>query len=264
VPIHPTAVIDENARVGDDCEIGPYCCVTGNVTIGDRCHLHSHVVLDGYLTIGDECEIFPFASLGTKTQDLKFEGDTSYVAIGNRTVIREYVTANAATVGAATTTIGDDCLIQAYCHIAHECILGNRVIVSSGAMLSGHVQIGDDAQIGGMTGVVQFVRVGAMAYVGGYSKLVQDVLPFCIADGIPAELRSVNKVKMQRRDMTAEQIRAVTSAFKTIVRAGKTVEEAVDELTRAFPHSAEVGAMLDFLQKSERGLARPRARKGSE
>ncbi len=258
--IHPNSTVADGAQLGDDCEIGPFCYVGEHVKLGDRCKLHSHVVLAGHSTIGDDCEFFPFCSIGHKTQDLKYAGEISFVEIGARSVIREYVTVNSATAGGNTTAVGDDCLIQSYCHIAHECNLGNHVIMSSGAMLSGHVEVGDFAVIGGHAGVVQFVRIGTMAMVGGYSKLAQDVLPYCIADGIPAVLRIVNKIGMERNGISPETCKIVSSVFKKLIQSGLSIEVAVDEIAGEYPECIEAKKMIDFALHSERGLARPKAK----
>jgi UDP-N-acetylglucosamine acyltransferase len=256
--IHPAAIISDGARIGDGCEIGPYCWIGPDVELGDGCNLHSHVVIDGHTTVGDACEIYPFACLGKKTQDLKHKGEMSYVRIGSRNVIREYVTINAATSGGDTTSIGDDCLVQAYCHIAHDCMLGDRVIMSSGAMLSGHIEIGDAAIIGGHSGVVQFVKIGTMAMVGGYSKVVQDVCSYCIADGVPAETRVINKVGLQRNGKSDDEVRAIADAFDVIFKSGKPLDEAAAALHDAASSFGDVRIMLDFIAASDRGLARPR------
>ena len=256
--IHPTSIVSSEAQIGSMCRIGPYCTVGAFVNLGHNCTLHSHVVLDGHLTIGDHCEFFPFACIGMKTQDLKYKGETTYVEIGTHNVFREYVTVNAATIGGNKTTIGDNCLIQSYCHIAHECSLGNHVIMSSGAMLSGHVEIDDCAVIGGYVGVVQFVKIGRMAMVGGYSKLAQDVLPYCIAEGVPAELRSVNKIGMERNGKSSTTIRVVNDAFKKIIRSGMPLEQVSQTLRTDHPDNREIDDMLNFIARSRRGLARPR------
>lgn len=257
--IHPTAIVAPQAEIGEGCEIGPYSVVGEHVKLGAGCRLHAHAVVQGHTGLGDECEVFPFAAVGTIGQDLKYKGDVTYVAIGCRTKIREYATVHLATEHNNVTRIGDDCLIQAYCHVAHECVLGNRIVMSSGAMLSGHAEIDDGAIIGGMTGVVQFVKVGTLAFVGGYCKLTQDVLPFCIADGIPGETRAVNKIGMDRNGRSRDAIRTVTQAYKKIFRAGLSLEKAMEELTEEFPQSPEIATIQAFLARGSKGLARPRA-----
>ncbi len=257
--IHPAAVIHSGAEVGNDCEIGPYCVLGEHVRLGDRCRLHSHVVLDGHTTLGDDNEIFSFACLGKNSQDLKYKGEETYVKIGSGNVFREYVTVNAATTAGTATVIGDNCHVLSYCHIAHDCTLGDNVVMSSNAMMSGHVIVGDHAIISGYCGIVQFVRVGAGAFIGGYSKLTQDALPYCIADGVPAETRTINKIGMERRGFSPETIRTVRQAFKTIIRSGLTLAEAAAELEEKFPDSPEVKQMLEFARASDIGLARRRS-----
>ena len=259
--IHSTSSISSNARIGDGCYIGPFCRVGEFVTLGKKCKLHSHVVLDGYLTVGDRCEFFPFACIGMQTQDLKYKGDITHVEIGSNNVFREYVTVNSATMADNKTVIGNHCLIQSYCHIAHECRLGSHVIMSSGAMLSGHVEVNNYAVIGGYVGVVQFVKIGVMAMVGGYSKLAQDVLPYCIAEGVPAETRSINKIGMERKGKSPETIKVIADAFKKIMRSGMALDHVVKILRKEYPESVEIGEMLEFIANSDRGLARPRMNK---
>lgn len=259
--IHPNSTVSPDAQIGSECRIGPYCSVGAYVNLGHNCTLHSHVVLDGHLTIGAHCEFFPFACIGMKTQDLKYKGETTYVEIGSHNVFREYVTVNAATIGGNKTVIGNNCLIQSYCHIAHECSLANNVIMSSGAMLSGHVKIDDFAVIGGYVGVVQFVKIGRMAMVGGYSKLAQDVLPYCIAEGVPAEIRSINKIGMERGGKSPATIRVVNNTFKKIIRSGMSIEKATQVLRSEYPDNAEIEDMLNFIAQSNRGLARPKLNK---
>ncbi len=257
--LHPTAVVAPGAVLGDDCVVGPYCIVGEHVVLGPRTRLLSHVVLDGHTRLGADCQVYPFASLGTQTQDLKFKGEVSFVEIGDRNVIREYVTIHAATAGGCKTVVGDGCLIQAYCHVAHDSRLGNGIIMSSGAKLAGHVEIDDAAVIGGMTGIIQFTKIGTMAMVGAYSKLDHDVPPYCIADGLPAELRAVNRIGMERHGKSPEAIQVMRHAFRRIFRAGLTLEKALDELTATYPDSPEIAALRAFAARSTRGICRPRA-----
>jgi len=256
--IHPSAVIEDGAQLGEDCTIGPFCVIGPHVRLGNRCNLHSHVVIDGHTTLGDENVVYPFACLGKKTQDLKYVGGTCYAVIGDRNEFREYVTVNTATTDGGKTVIGSDCLFQSYCHIAHECILGDHIIMTSDAMLAGHIEVGDHAVIMGKSGGIPFVRIGTMGMIGGYSKLDRDLLPYCIAEGIPAEMRSVNKVKMERCGLSSETVRAVYNAFKKIIRSGLTLEKATAELEDEYPNVPEVQHMIAFARASQRGLARPK------
>lgn len=260
--IHPAAVIEAGARLGEDCEIGPFCYVGPHVTLGHRCRLHSHAVIDGHTTLGDQNEVFSFACLGKKTQDLKYQGATTSVRIGHRNVFREYVTVHAATGPAgALTTIGDECVLLAYTHVAHDCTLGSRIVMSSLAQIAGHVTIQDEVTLSGHSGVIQFARLGRGSFLGGMSALVKDVLPYCIADGIPAEPRIVNRVGMERRGKSPATIKAVEDAFKIVFRANLTLDEAVAQLRAKYADVPEVIELATFATAgSKLGLARPRAR----
>lgn len=256
--IHPTAFIENGAELGSDCHIGPFCYVGKNVQIGAGTVLHSHVVIDGYTTVGSENEIFSFACLGKKTQDLKYAGGKCLVRIGNHNSIREYVTVHAATGEGEISAVGDNCLIQAYCHIAHNCILGNNVIMSSGAKLAGHVEVGDYAVISGMVGVVQFVHIGKMSFIGGFSKLSKDALPYCITDGIPASTVAPNRVGMERHGKTQESIKAVDKALRIILKSQLVLSEALVMLENDSISNPEIKEIIEFARNSKCGLARPR------
>ena len=256
--VHPTAVVGKNAIVGNNCSIGPYSVIGDHVQLGAGTRIHSHVVLDGHTRLGENCEVFSFACLGKQTQDLKYDGGTAYVEIGEGTTLREYVTVNAATADGAKTVIGKNCHILAYCHIAHDCQLGNHVIMSNSTQLAGHVTIGDNAVFGGLAGVHQFVRIGQMAMISATAKAVQDVMPFCLVDGSPAALVSVNKIGMRRHGKSDEVILAVNKAYKIFFRSNLTVEKAVEMLEVECVGVAEVDEMIKFARKCERGLARPR------
>ena len=197
--IHPTAIVESGAQLADDVIIGPYCTVSAEAVIGRGTELISHVVIAGNTTLGEENRVSPFAVLGGQTQDLKFKGGSPGVKIGNKNTIREYVTVNAATNDGDYTVVGDQCLLMAYSHIAHCCHVGNQVIIANGVQIAGHVTIEDQATIEGMVGIVQFLRVGRMAFIGGLSKVSKDVPPFMIAHGDPIEVRGFNRVGMERR-----------------------------------------------------------------
>jgi UDP-N-acetylglucosamine acyltransferase len=256
--IHPTAIIENGAELDTNCHIGPFCYVGKDVQIGAGTVLHPHAVIDGYTSIGKENEIYPFACLGMKTQDLKYVGGKCYVKIGDCNSIREYVTVHAATGDGEETVIGDGCLIQAYCHVAHNCILGNRVIMSSGAKLAGHVEVDDNAVISGMVGVVQFVHIGKMAFIGGFSKLGKDALPYCITDGIPASTVAPNRVGMERHGKTQDSIKAVERALRIIMKSQFVLHEALAILENDSVLNPEVKEIIEFVRNSKCGLARPR------
>jgi UDP-N-acetylglucosamine acyltransferase len=254
--IHPTAVIHAGAQVGADCEIGPYCVIGEHVTLGARCRLHSHVVIDGHTRLGQNNEIFPFASIGLKTQDLKWQGGLTRTEIGDNNTFREYVTVHSATGDGEATVVGSDNHILAYCHIAHNVIVGNHVIMSNVATLAGHVVVEDYAVVGGLAAVHQFCRIGKMAIVGGCSKVVQDVPPFMLADGNPAETRTVNKVGMERHGVSEQAQAALRQAYKILFREGLTNSNALVKIEQELPALPEIQYLAQFVRTSERGISR--------
>ena len=260
--IHPTAVVARGADVGTGCVIGPHCVVEERVRLGADTRLHSHVVVEGNTTLGAGCEVFPFACVGGRTQDLKYRGGDTRVEIGEGTTLREYVTVHASTVDGGQTVIGRNCHILAYCHIAHDCRLGDRVIMSNATSLAGHVVVEDAAVFGGMVGVHQFVRIGTVAMVGATAKVVQDVLPFCLVDGNPAGVVTVNRVGLERNGRPPEAIGHVERAFRLLFRANLTLETALSQLCEELGHVEDVTRMIEFAQASERGLARPKGQQG--
>jgi UDP-N-acetylglucosamine acyltransferase len=254
--IHPSAVIHPKARLGENCEIGPYCVIGENVQLGPACRLHSHVVIDGHTKLGARNEIFPFASIGLQTQDLKWKGGVTHTEIGEENTFREYVTVHSATGDGEVTTIGSRNHILAYSHIAHNVTLGNHVIMSNVATLAGHVTVEDHAVIGGLAAVHQFCRIGKMAIIGGCSKVVQDVPPFMLADGNPAETRTINKVGMERNGVFEEAQMALRTAYKILFREGLTISNALAKITAELPDSPELQHLVRFVQNSERGISK--------
>ncbi|HEX4264011.1 MAG TPA: acyl-ACP--UDP-N-acetylglucosamine O-acyltransferase [Verrucomicrobiae bacterium] len=254
--IHPTAVIHPKARVGDGCEIGPYCVIGEHVELGAGCRLHSHVVIDGHTKLGARNEIFPFASIGLKTQDLKWNGGVTRTEIGDENTFREYVTIHSATGDGEVTKVGANNHILAYCHIAHNATVGNRVIMSNVATLAGHVTVEDHAVVGGLAAVHQFCRIGKMAIIGGCSKVVQDVPPFMLADGNPAETRTVNKVGMERNGISEEAQTALRAAYKLLFREGLTIPNALAKIENDLPKLPEVLHLIQFVRSSERGISK--------
>jgi UDP-N-acetylglucosamine acyltransferase len=254
--IHPTAIVDSHAQIGDGCEIGPYCIVGPNVKLGEGSRLHSHVVLDGLTTIGPRCEFYPFACIGMKTQDLKHTGGKCYLDIGSDNVFREHVTVHTATDDGGVTRIGSHGNFLAYSHVAHDCRVGNHVIFSNCGTLAGHVLVEDYAVVGGLAAIHQFCRIGTMAIIGGCAKVVQDVPPYMIADGNPAETRGVNKVGLERHGVSDEVQRGLRDAYKIMFREGLTTSNALDTVIAKVPPSSELAHLIDFCRKSERGIAR--------
>jgi UDP-N-acetylglucosamine acyltransferase len=254
--IHPTAIVHPKAQIGEDCQIGPYCVIGEHVTLGAGCRLHSHVVIDGHTTLGRRNEIFPFASLGLQTQDLKWRGGITHTEIGDENTFREFVTVHSATGAGEVTRIGSRNHILAYCHIAHNVTLGNHVIMSNVATLGGHVVVEDHAVIGGLAAVHQFCRIGRMAMIGGCSKVVQDVPPFMMADGNPAVTRTVNKVGLERNGVSAEAQAALRQCFKLLFREGLTIPNALARIEQEIPPLPEVRHLIEFVRASARGISR--------
>jgi UDP-N-acetylglucosamine acyltransferase len=254
--IHPSAVIDPKAQIGANCSVGPFCVIGPNVVLGEGCVLHSHVVIDGHTVLGRKNEIFPFASIGLKTQDLKWKGGMTRTEIGDENTFREYVTVHSATGDGEKTIIGSRNHILAYCHIAHNVVLGNRVIMSNVATLGGHVMVEDHAIVGGLAAVHQFCRIGKMAIIGGCSKVVQDVPPFMLVDGNPAETRTVNKVGLERNGVSDEAHNALRQAYKILFREGLTVSNALTKIEAELGSIPEVRHLIDFTRSSSRGISK--------
>ena len=254
--IHPTAVVHAGAQIGEGCFIGPYCVIGEHVLLGEHCKLHSHVVLDGHTTLGARNEIFPFASIGLKTQDLKWKGGVTRVEIGDDNTFRENVTVNSATADGGVTRIGSHNHILAYAHIAHECTLGNHIVMSNVATLAGHIVVEDYAIVGGLAAVHQFCRIGRMSIIGGCAKVVQDVPPFMLVDGNPAETCTINKIGLERNGVSEETQNALKHAYKILFRDGLTIPNALAKIECELPATSEVKHLVQFARSSERGLCK--------
>ena len=254
--IHPTAVIHERATLAEDCEIGPYCVIGEHVTLGRACHLHSHVVIDGHTEIGEANTFYPFGSIGLQTQDLKWRGGTAWTRIGDRNMFREYVTVNSATGDGDATIIGDGNNFLAYTHVAHDCQLGNHIVMSNVATLAGHVVVEDCAIIGGLAAVHQFCRIGTISIIGGCSKVVQDVPPYMMADGNPAATRAPNKEGLRRNDVPEETQAGLKQAHRILFRENLTMANAIEKARAEIAPSPELNHLLNFIQSSERGIAK--------
>lgn len=252
--IHPTAIIEPGAKIGKNVTIEPYVVIKGTVTLGNNVVIKSHVYLDGNTTIGDGTTIWPGASIGTKTQDLKFQGEKTYVEIGKNTEIREFVTINSSCQEGSIVKVGDNCLIMAYCHVAHNCVIGNHVIMANSAMLAGHVEIEDFAIIGGMTPIHQFVRVGAYAMVGGLSRITNDIPPYTLGAGVPYKLGGLNMIGLKRHNFRYELRKDLTQAFKLTYRSGYHLDEALSRVENEITQSSVIKHWVDFCRKSKRGL----------
>jgi UDP-N-acetylglucosamine acyltransferase len=254
--IHSTAIIHPGAQIGPDCEIGPYCVIGEHVVLGARCRLYSHVVIDGHTVLGEGNEIFPFASIGLKTQDLKWQGGVTRTEIGDYNTFRESVTVHSATGDGEVTRVGSHNHILAYSHLAHNVTVGSHVIMSNVATLAGHVVVEDYAVVGGLAAVHQFCRIGKMSIIGGCSKVVQDVPPFMLADGNPAETRTVNKVGMERNGVSEEAQAALRQAYKILFREGLTIKNALARIEAELPRLPEVQHLVGFVQTSQRGICK--------
>jgi UDP-N-acetylglucosamine acyltransferase len=254
--IHPTAIVHPYAVIGEGAEVGPFCLVGENVRIGTRTRLLGHVVVNGYTTIGEDSEIHPFCSIGGPSQDRKYQGERSYTTIGSRTVLREYVSVNRATGEDEVTSIGDDSLVLAYCHIAHNCRIGNHVTMSSTAQLAGHVAIEDYATIGGLSGFHQFVRVGRHAMIGGMSRVARDVPPYLLVEGAPVAPYGLNTVGLRRAEFTPDIVSELKECYKIMYRSGNNVSQAIEAM-RAIVKSEHGKYLLAFIEApSERGIVK--------
>jgi len=255
--IHPTAVISPRAQIGNDCSIGPYVIIGDEVTLGDRVELDGHCVIDGHTRIGDETRVYPFVSIGLPPQDLKFAGEPTETQIGRRNRIREFVTIHRGTKGGGgITQTGDDCFFMAQAHIAHDCQIGNNVIMANAATLAGHVIVEDGANIGAYSGVHQFCRVGREAYVGGYSVVVKDALPFALTVGNHARCYGLNKVGVRRRGYSRDTIAALHHAFHLLLSSKLNTTQALARIRQEIENSREVEALAEFIETSKRGVVK--------
>jgi UDP-N-acetylglucosamine acyltransferase len=254
--IHPTAVIDPRAEIGGGCHVGPYCVIGENVIVGEGCRLVSHVVIDGHTRLGRGNTIYPFASIGLKTQDLKWKGGVTRTEIGDHNTIREYVSIHSATLDGGVTRIGSHNNFLAYSHLAHDVQVGSHVILSNVGTLGGHVMVEDHVVLSGLAAVHQFCRIGKMSIIGGCSKVVQDVPPFMLADGNPAETRTINKVGMERNGVSDEVQVVLRQAYKILFREGMTISNAVTRIEAELPPSPELLHLLQFVKTSERGISK--------
>jgi UDP-N-acetylglucosamine acyltransferase len=261
--IHPTAIIEPGAEIASSARIGPYCHIGAKVILGADVELVSHVVIAGRTSIGDGTCIFPFASIGHRPQDLKYQGEDSALIIGKRNIIREHVTMNPGTTGGGMVTrIGDGGLFMASVHVGHDCILGNNIIMANNATLAGHVAVGDHAAFGGLSAVHQFVRIGAHAYVGGLTGVERDVIPYGLVMGDRARLAGLNMVGLQRRGFSREEIQALRAAYQMLFEdPNGTLVERVERAAQHFAGVAPVRDVVDFMRAENtnaRGFVQPK------
>jgi len=255
--VHPTAVVDPRAELDVDVEIGPYCVVGADVKIGKSCRIHSHAVLGGRTTLGAGNVIFPFASVGTVPQDLKYKGEPSELVIGERNTIREYVSLNPGTAGGGMMTrVGNQNLLMMQCHIAHDCILGDRNVVANGATLGGHVVIEDFVIVGGLVGIHQFVRIGTGAILGAGSMVSKDVPPYCNATGDRAKLHGLNLEGLKRRGVDKSVIALIRKAYRIVFQSALRTEDALKKIREELPAVPELEKFVSFIAQSQRGVCR--------
>lgn len=259
--IHPSAAVGDGASIGDGCHIGPFCVVGAEVTLGNNVVLHSHVSVSGKTTIGSGTQVFPFTSLGHAPQDLKFKGEKSQLVIGKNNTIREHVTMNPGTEGGGLLTeVGDNCLFMVGTHVAHDCVVGNHVIMANNATLAGHVHVGDGAIIGGLSAVHQFVRIGTGAMIGGMSGVESDVIPYGSVVGERAWLAGLNLVGLKRRNLERSDIHALRNAYKAMFGAEDgTLAERAAAARKEYGDVAVVAEVLDFMgDETSRKMLMPR------
>lgn len=255
--IHPTAVVDPAARIGDGVTIGPYAVVGPGVAIGAGTEIGPHVVLDGETTIGERCRFVGQSSIGTPPQDLKYAGGPTRLEIGDDNIVREFVTMNRATEhGGGVTRVGSHGMFMAYAHVAHDCTVGDHVVMANAATLAGHVTLEDHAIVGGLVAIHQFVRVGESAILGGGAMVTQDITPFCMAAGDRAVLHGLNLIGLKRRGFSAATIAALRSAYRTVFRSGLRLQDALEALRAEASDEPAVARFVRFIEQSQRGICR--------
>ena len=254
INIHATAIVDPSAELDDDVTVGPFSIIEGNVRIGKGCTIATHVHLASGLRLGANCRVFTGAVLGTIPQDLKFGGEDTTLEIGDRTTIREYATLNRGTVDHGKTTVGSECLLMAYAHVAHDCVIGDHCILANAVNLAGHVVIEDWASLGGMVPVHQFVRIGQHCFVGGASRVTKDVPPYILAVGDPMKFAGLNSIGLRRRGFSEETLSALKKTYKLLYKSNLNVSQAVQRIRDNGDLSQEVRNVLAFIEGSERGI----------
>ncbi len=256
--VHSTAIIEKGAELDEGVKIGPYCIVGSKVKIGKGTIVHNNVVIEGDTVIGAENQIFPFTTIGLPPQDIKYKGEPTGVRIGDRNIIREYITIHRGSVGGdGYTEVGSDNFLMAYVHIAHDCKVGNNVIMANAATLGGHVIVQDHAVIGGIVAVHQFVRIGAYAMVGGFSGVGQDVPPYMMASGPRANLYGLNIVGLKRKGFSQETIEELKKAYRILFKEKLTLKAALKKIQEELPYTEEIARLVEFINANKRGICRP-------
>jgi UDP-N-acetylglucosamine acyltransferase len=255
--IHPTAIVDPKAEIDEGVEIGPFCIVKKGVTVGKGSRLLSNVIIEGVTEIGENCTIHPFSSIGFPPQDLKYKNEGTKLIIGKNNVVREYATLHRASIGGdGVTAVGNDNFLMAYVHIAHDCKIGNNVIMANAATLAGHVLVEDFAVIGGLVAVHQFTRIGRYAMVGGFSGIGQDIPPYMVASGSRAKLFGPNTIGLKRHGFSDSAVNSIKKAYKILFREKRTLKDALGKIQDELPDSEEIRHLIEFIAKNKRGLCR--------
>ncbi|MBA4371569.1 MAG: acyl-[acyl-carrier-protein]--UDP-N-acetylglucosamine O-acyltransferase [Thermodesulfovibrio sp.] len=255
--IHPTAVVERGAELDTSVEVGPYCIVRKGVSIGKGSRLLSHVVIEGSTMIGEDCVIHPFATIGLPPQDLKYKGENTKLLLGNKNIIREYVSIHRGSVGGdGATVVGNSNFIMAYVHIAHDCRIGSHIIMANSVMLGGHVVIEDHVVIGGIAGIHQYTRVGKYVMVGGLSRITQDVPPFMIVSGVEPKLFGPNSIGLKRHGFTDSEVNDLKKAYKILFRQKNTVGDAIKKIHDEMELTDNLKHLIEFLEKNKRGISR--------
>ncbi|CAF0705422.1 UDP-N-acetylglucosamine acyltransferase [Candidatus Methylacidithermus pantelleriae] len=254
--IHPTAIIEPGAEIGEGAQIGPYAYIGSEVRLAARCRVHHHASIVGKTEIGEENEFYPFVSIGQKSQDLKYEGEPTYLKIGACNVFREFTTVNRGTARGSVTVIESHNTFLAYSHVAHDCRIGSYCVFSNAATLGGHVVVEDYVTVGGLAGVHQFCRIGRHAMIGGCSKIVQDVPPYMLVDGNPARVRSINLVGLRRRRFPSATIRELRLAYQILYEEGLNTAQALEAIRNRLRPLSEIVELVEFISKSQRGITR--------
>jgi UDP-N-acetylglucosamine acyltransferase len=253
--IHPTAIISKKAKLGDNVTVSPYTVIGDGAVIGSGTKIGNHCVVEGNTTIGKDCEIFTGAVLGSRPQDLKYKGEKVYLEIGDNNIIREYCTLNPGTEEGGRTIVGSGNLIMAYSHVAHDCRLGNNCVLANGSTLAGHVTIEDQAVVGGLAAIHQFVRVGTFSIIGGCSKVVQDIPPYSTCDGHPAAVFGLNLIGLRRHKVSKDSISLLDDAFRILFSSGLSIKHGLEKVIKEVQLTTEVSYLVEFIKKTERGIA---------
>ncbi len=257
VEIHPSAVVNPKAQLGENVKIGPFAIIEEEVIIGDGTQVGPHAIIASGTTLGKNCKIHAGAVIGTEPQDLKFSNEKTFVEIGDNTTVREYATVNRGTSHSYYTRVGSNCLLMAYSHVAHDCQIGNNVTIANSVNMAGHVIIGDFVGIGGLTAIHQFVHIGPHAFIGGGLRVSQDVPPFVLAAGEPLRYAGLNVVGLRRRGFTREQIDLMKKAYHVVYRENLKLKDALQKIEQEMELTSEIKTIVDFIKEAERGIIRP-------